>query len=285
MKYPARQANRMKIGVKVSRSDYRQMLELRPEAIEFSLEEKDLNGDWVADLDLDSLFLDLVVHAPVLFENGVLVDIVAEDRELRKRSLSAVSKTFALAGVLYESGYFRNIPVVVVHPGGIAKQAIEIPRKRLIESMEKVLSGIDATRCICTLENMPQFYWYKAELYNANIFKAGEEIIEVLKRLRLKLCLDLCHAKLYCNYNKLDFHEYIRSMAPYTRHIHASDASGVSGEGLQIGEGEIDFKSTLTIFKHKDLAIVPEIKDGHTHKGEKFKIAIERLRAIAAELT
>jgi N-acetylneuraminate synthase len=270
----------MKIGVKVAPRDYKQMLELKPEALEFSLEEKDLKSDWVNDLDLDLnfSFFDLIVHAPIFFENGVLIDIAAEDSKLRKQSISMVLKTFELAKALYETGYFKGIPIVILHPGGIAKQAIEIPKKRLLESMEEILSKIDTTLFICTLENMPQFYWYKAEQYNANLFKEKEEIVEVLKQLQIKLCLDLCHAKLYCNYINADFYDYIASLAPYTNHIHASDAIGVSIEGLQIGEGEIDFKRTLASFRHRDLAIVPEIKD--SDRKMSFKIAIERLRAL-----
>ncbi len=273
----------MKIGVKVARSDYKQMLELKPEALEFSLEEKDLKSDWVNDLDLNFFFFDLIVHAPIFFENGILIDIAAEDAKLRRQSLSMVLKTFELARTLYETGYFKNIPIIVLHPGGIAKRAIEIPRKRLMESLEEILSRIDPTLFICTLENMPQFYWYKAEQYNANLFKEKEEIIEVLKQLQIKLCLDLCHAKLYCNYINADFYEYIASLAPYTKHIHASDAIGVSYEGLQIGEGEIDFKRTLGFFKHRELTIVPEIKN--SDRKMSFKIAVERLRALLEAIT
>ncbi|MEM2933817.1 MAG: TIM barrel protein [Methanocellales archaeon] len=273
----------MKIGVKVARSDYKQMLELNPEALEFSLEERDLKGEWVEDLDLNFFFFDLIVHAPIFFENGILIDIVGENAKLRRQSLSLVLKTFELARVLYETGYFKNIPIIILHPGGINRQAIEIPRKRLLESMEEILNKIDPSLFICTLENMPQFYWYKGEQYNANLFKEKEEIIEVLKQLQIKLCLDLCHAKLYCNYINTDFYEYIASLAPYTKHIHASDAAGVSGEGLQIGEGEIDFKRTLAIFKQREIAIVPEIKN--RDRKMSFKIAIERLRALLEQVT
>ncbi len=270
----------MMLGVKVSPCDYRQMLEVKPEAVEFSLQEKDLKGYWVEGLDLDYFFPNLIVHAPILFENGSLVDIAAEDKELRKKSLLIILKTFELACKLCESGCFKNNPVVVLHPGGIAKQEIEIPEQRLKESIEKILSQVDSTRYVSTIENMPQFYRYKNELYTANIFKKKDEITRLLEHLQIKLCLDLSHAKLYCNHASLDFYDYIRSLSPYTVHIHASDARGVSGEGVQIGEGEIDFKKTLAIFKNRDVTIVPEVKGGHDNRGEGFKTALERLRSI-----
>ncbi|MEM2925022.1 MAG: TIM barrel protein [Methanocellales archaeon] len=273
----------MKIGVKVARNDYKQMLELNPEALEFSLEERDLKGEWIDDLDLNFFFFDLIVHVPIFFENGILIDIASENPKLRKQSLILVLKTFEIARALYETGYFKGAPIIILHPGGITRQVIDFPnflKKCLLESMGEILSKIDSTFFICTLENMPQFYWYRGEQYNANLFKAREEIIEVLRQLQIYLCLDLCHAKLYCNYINADFYDYIASLAPYTKHIHASDAVGVSGEGLQIGEGEIDFKRTLSLFKHRELAIVPEIKN--KDRKMSFKIAVERLRAIKA---
>ena len=55
------------------------------------------------------------------------------------------------------------------------------------------------------------------------------------------MCFDVSHTMLTCNYFKQDFYEFAKKIAPYTAHIHMGDATGLNGEGLQIGEGEIDF--------------------------------------------
>ena len=43
--------------------------------------------------------------------------------------------------------------------------------------------------------------------------------------------------------------EYTKKLSPYVKHYHIADAYGVDGEGLQVGEGTIDFKNILNIIK------------------------------------
>ncbi len=68
-------------------------------------------------------------------------------------------------------------------------------------------------------------------------------------------------------------------LGPHTAHLHIVDAEGVDGEGLQIGEGEVDFLSlgkkldTLC----PDATFIPEIWMGHKNVGEGFWVALERL--------
>jgi N-acetylneuraminate synthase len=49
--------------------------------------------------------------------------------------------------------------------------------------------------------------------------------------------------------------------------MHISDASGISGEGLQVGEGEVAFEPFLDLIKDADFSWVPEIWSGHHHHG------------------
>ena len=51
-------------------------------------------------------------------------------------------------------------------------------------------------------------------------------------------------------------------------HVHISDALGVNAEGLQIGTGEIDFKSLFKFISDVDYSWVTEIWSGHLHNGE-----------------
>jgi N-acetylneuraminate synthase len=94
------------------------------------------------------------------------------------------------------------------------------------------------------------------------------------------LCLDLSHAKLYCNAAGEDFLAYVKALKPLIGHIHVSDARGTTNEGLQIGEGEIDFTALVRALDGMDVIAVPEIMDGHRDKGAGFRVAVERLRKI-----
>ena len=69
-------------------------------------------------------------------------------------------------------------------------------------------------------------------------------------------------------------------LLPLARYIHASDAVGVDGEGLQVGEGTIDFRPLAPFVRNTDLTVTTEIWQGHKYGGEGFYTAIDRLAKI-----
>ena len=64
---------------------------------------------------------------------------------------------------------------------------------------------------------------------------------------------------------------------PYVSHMHISDATGISGEGIQIFDGEIDFIKTLKESIAYDFSWVTEIWSGHLHNGSGSHEALQRL--------
>ena len=62
-------------------------------------------------------------------------------------------------------------------------------------------------------------------------------------------------------------------------HIHMGDASGINGEGLQIGDGEIDFEVVNSLLNEycPEASFIPEIWQGHKDFGRGFWIALNRL--------
>ena len=95
-------------------------------------------------------------------------------------------------------------------------------------------------------------------------------MIDFCQHFDLKMTYDVCHAKLHCNHDNLSLDEYTSKIMPHVSHLHISDAQGIDGEGLQIGEGDIDFKSLFEIIensKNKDYTWVTEIWSGHLNHG------------------
>ena len=92
---------------------------------------------------------------------------------------------------------------------------------------------------------MPPFPWHFGGQRYQNIFVHADEIVKYCKKYNIRMCFDVSHTMLTCNHFKEDFYEYAKKIAPYTAHIHIGDATGVNGEGLQIGEGEIDITTKL----------------------------------------
>ena len=85
---------------------------------------------------------------------------------------------------------------------------------------------------------------------------------------------------MYCAHVGMDLDDFTTIVAPVTAHIHVGDAAGVSGEGLQIGDGEIDFETLSEALNSCDpnTSFIPEIWQGHKDGGEGFWDALERLK-------
>jgi N-acetylneuraminate synthase len=75
------------------------------------------------------------------------------------------------------------------------------------------------------------------------------------------------------------FSEFLKKILPFTAHLHLADAQGVDGEGLQIKEGEIDWKELFNLMNTycPNASFIPEIWQGHKNRGEGAWMALERL--------
>ncbi|MEW6169668.1 MAG: TIM barrel protein, partial [Pseudomonadota bacterium] len=129
-------------------------------------------------------------------------------------------------------------------------------------------------------QTMPPYPWHFGGQRFHNLFVEAEEIDALCSGLRLGLCLDVSHSKLACNHLRRSFDDFVQLVGRHVRHVHVADAKGMDGEGLQIGEGEIDFGS---LYRRLDevapqASFLPEIWQGHENEGEGFWIALDRLQ-------
>jgi N-acetylneuraminate synthase len=139
------------------------------------------------------------------------------------------------------------------------------------------MEELDDDEVQCLVENMPPLPWiYGGQQYHNNFMQA-DEIAEYCEETGQMICYDTSHAKLWCNYADVDLVEHAKTLRPYISYLHVADAAGVDGEGLQIGEGEIDFERLAPVFEGYDGPVVTEIWRGHERRGEGFKKAAERL--------
>ena len=74
-----------------------------------------------------------------------------------------------------------------------------------------------------------------------------------------------------------------RSLLSHADAVRMADATGMDGEGLQVGEGDIDFRS---LYRNLDrvaplASFLPEIWQGHENDGAGFWIALDRLQRSA----
>jgi N-acetylneuraminate synthase len=144
---------------------------------------------------------------------------------------------------------------------------------------EASLAKLDMEGVELIPQTMAPFTWHFGGQRYQNFFVHADEIVYWCNRLGLRMCFDISHSRLTCNHFNLDFYDFAEKVAPNTAHLHLGDALGVNGEGLQVGEGDIDFDRLGKILRGgcPEASFIPEIWQGHKNGGEGFWIALEKL--------
>jgi sugar phosphate isomerase/epimerase len=126
---------------------------------------------------------------------------------------------------------------------------------------------------------MPPFPWHFGGQSFHNLFIDPDEIVDFCCATGHKICLDISHSMMACNYYKWNFKEFLTKVLPYSIHLHIADAREVDGEGVQIGNGDVDFALLSKMLKiyAPGIQFIPEVWQGHKNKGEGFWKALEFL--------
>ena len=171
--------------------------------------------------------------------------------------------------------------MIVANIGGFTMDA-PLPPSAITgyyERFARSLDELDLDGVELIPQTMAPFPWHFGGQRYQNIFVSINEIVEWCEKLDLRMCFDVSHSRLTCNHLGYDFYEFSRRIAPFTAHLHLGDAKGLNGEGLQVGEGDIDFVRLGDILRKgcPTASFIPEIWQGHKNGGEGFWIAMERL--------
>lgn len=268
-------------GIPVRYHDFREYAaRIQPDLWEFHLSYSDMDLDPAEYLD-GPYQTELVVHAPELFSSSRLMDLATHDDSYRNESIRETQRVIEITRNLKR--FFPNThrPLIVANIGGFTMDA-PLPAAEIrgyYERFAKSLRELDMDGVELIPQTMAPFPWHFGGQRYQNLFVQVNDIVEWCNRLKLRMCFDISHSRLTCNYFGIDFYEFAEKIAPYAAHLHLGDAKGLNGEGLQIGEGEIDFVRLGAILKKscQNATFIPEVWQGHKNGGEGFWVALERL--------
>jgi len=252
---------------------------VKPDIFEFHLSYSDMELD-PADYLSGAYACDFVVHAPELFGGSRLMDLASPDEDYRRFSIVETQKVIDITRGLKRFFPKTQRPPIVANVGGFTMDA-PLPPKVIPEYYERFgrsLSELDLDGVELTPQTMAPFPWHFGGQRYQNIFVKIDEIEAWCARFDLRMCFDISHSRLTCNHLGVDFYDFAARIAPITAHLHLGDAKGLNGEGLQIGEGDIDFdRLGKSLATNPGASFIPEIWQGHKNGGEGFWIALERL--------
>ncbi|MBN2549656.1 MAG: N-acetylneuraminate synthase family protein [Anaerolineales bacterium] len=268
----------MDYGFTVRFRDFAELLEYKPRMLEFHFTDQDLDEPYPGDdfTEKSAHPLQLVVHAPEFWDRS-LVDLCTMDERHRTASRDLIQKSIDLTRQI--SPYFVGKPKVIIHPGAMSLDHPISDKGKLYDNLRRSVAELDYAGVELLLENLPPHPWYFGGQWLTNAFMDTYEIRDFIVPLGLNFCYDSSHHKLYCNWARVDFYEQLSAVLPYIAHLHLSDGAGLDGEGLQIGEGSIDWVRFFRVLGDYRGTMIPEIWRGHQRQGEGFLIAIQRLSA------
>ncbi|AXK47321.1 N-acetylneuraminate synthase family protein [Brachybacterium saurashtrense] len=271
-------------GLPVRFHDFRALLEVsQPDFLEFHQSAQDM------DLGIEEFFAPgerlaqfVTVHAPDLYPGDFLIDLASPDQAIWERSIHEVQRVVDLARGLTEHFTCAEDPIVVVTMGGFLPDRHLRPEERypLYERVQQGLERVDEAGVRLTAQTLPPFPWLMGGQQFHNLFMEPEDTVWFCETYGRRLTLDVSHSKLAATFHHRPFSEYLEQMGPYTEHLHIVDSVGVDGEGVQVGEGEVDFKDLAERMDRlaPDAPFIPEIWMGHVNNGEGFFTALDRLR-------
>lgn len=252
--------------------DHHLFISDKPHCFEFHFTDKDIGETFAIHKTYSQ---QLIIHAPEFYDDK-LVDLCTDGNQLSK-SLSIVQESIYRARAMGK--YFSGIPMVIVHPGAMSLSGQQ-KKEKYYKVLDHALTTLDKKGIVLLLENLPPKPWYFGGQWNTHYFMDSEEIRDFCRTYNISICYDISHAKLYCNWSGKSLLKHLEELLPYIKHIHISDADGIDYEGLQIGEGSINFHEIFLLLKKYNGTLVPEIWRGHLHDGQGFRTALCKIEAF-----
>lgn len=262
-----------------------------PDFLEFHFSYKDL------DIPLEDAFggveaplpFHFACHSPDLFAGDFLLNLASTDDDHWERSIAELQRVIDITRSM--KAWFTTPlvdgaevdPVVICSLGGFTTDAFvgqdELPA--MYARVEEGLKRIDDSGVRLCAQTLPPFPWYMGGQLYCNLFVRAQDTADFAAANGRRLCYDVSHSRLAATWSGVPFETYTELLAPHTDHLHLVDGRGVDGEGVQVGEGDIDWPRLAQ--QLDDLApgvgFIPEIWQGHVNRGEGFWTALERLEA------
>ena len=225
--------------------------------------------------------MDFLVHAPELFRGDHILDLCSFDKSYRQCSIHNLSKVIEVTKHLGKWFSKSECPRIIVNVGGFTMdKPMEHSKRALCYKMvAEALQELDLEGVEILPQTMPPFPWHFGGQRFHNLFIDPKEIVEFCRQYGFRMCLDISHSKLACNHYKWSVEEFMEQVGPYTAHLHIADAKGSDSEGLQIGEGELDWPAFGRSIRQyaPNASFIPEIWQGHKNKGAGFWKAFDLL--------
>lgn len=213
------------------------------------------------------------IHIPDYIDSKTLIDPLSGDDHTGKASRRMIETCVDLALELERR---TGAPAPIV---GSFSRLVPDGKRATYDKLQEVLEGAGQARGAPIYPQwLPRIAWYFGGADVLDMF-CGADDIEIINEIGMEICLDLSHLILSANYAKADWRDWCARLMPLARHIHIADATGIDGEGIEFGKGDLGDPSA---FLNGPGRKVMEVWQGHLSEGDGFDHAIRQLGCVPA---
>ena len=207
-----------------------------------------------------------------------LINLAATNPQFHANSLRALSEELIRADQL-------QLPFLVLHPGAHLGAGEEAGLERIIESIDRVLSGIPKIKTRIALETTAG----QGSCLGSKFEHLAYIISRVREPQRLCICLDTAHI-FAAGYDigseegiRKTFHEFDRVIGrDRLAAIHVNDSKAVRGSRVDrhehIGKGKIGLEAFRFIMRDRRFRKIPKVLE--TPKGKDLREDVENLKTL-----
>tara|TARA_Y100001954_G_scaffold235427_1_gene293109 strand:+ start:1185 stop:3413 length:2229 start_codon:yes stop_codon:yes gene_type:complete len=272
------------VGIPVRYHDFEKLSQGRNlDFVEFHFSYSDLTLD-PKDYIQKNTDIGFVVHAPELFEGDHILDLSSFDSAYRSESIKNIKKTLSATKKLKKLFPNQKKPLVVTNVGGWSLNEFlsDKIKKEKYELIAEALEEFRSSEYEIIIQTMPPFPWHFGGQRFHNLFIDPSEIRAFCDKHEHRICLDISHTYLAVNFLKQGWENAVDTLGPISAHLHVVDGSGEDSEGLDIGEGTINFKDLGDRLSRvaPNVPFIPEIWQGHKDSGAGFWKALQKLNGL-----
>ena len=212
-------------------------------------------------------YKNFTIHMPDYCDPNNIIDFFSNNKILKKKSIDILNKTIKIAKRI-SSLNIKTVNIIV----SLAKLN---SKENKFSYYKKIKNLVEKTKQKYNINLFPQWLpakaWYFGGSVDTQAFSNPNDL-SFIKKIKLDLCLDVSHFILSCNFHHVDKKLFFFNHMSIFKHYHLSDASGIDGEGVLIGNGDIINSGLLElILKDKKKIKVLETWQGHLNNCTKFK--------------
>jgi N-acetylneuraminate synthase len=229
---------------------------------------KDINNFKLKQFDKKFIkYKNFTIHMPDYCDTSSIIDFFSNNKILRKKSIDILNKTIKIAQLI-SSINIKTVNIIV----SLAKLNSKDDRFIYYKKIKNLVKKIKKKYNINLFPQwLPAKAWYFGGSMDTKAFSNPNDM-SFIKKIKLNLCLDVSHFILSCNFHHVDKKLFFSNHMSIFKHYHLSDASGIDGEGVLIGNGDLKNSGLLElILKDKKKIKVLETWQGHLNNCTKFK--------------